>query len=44
MIRNTRFIYYEIENNKTNSENIEKEIYYGIIDIILNQIIFNTNE
>ena len=44
MIRNTRFIYYEIEYNKTNSENIEKEIYYGIIDIILNQIIFNTNE
>ena len=40
MIRNTRFIYYEIEYNKTN--NIEN--YYGIIDIELNQIIFNTNE
>ena len=38
MIRNTRFIYYQIENNENKNEN-----YYGIIDIILNQIIFNTN-
>ena len=40
MIRNTRYIYYEIEYNKNN----EKVIYYGIIDIILNKILFNTNE
>ena len=41
MIRNTRFIYYEIEYNKIEEK---KEIYYGIIDVELNQIIFNTNE
>ena len=41
MIRNTRFIYYEIEYNKIEEK---KEMYYGIIDIELNQIIFNTNE
>ena len=39
IIRNTRFIYYEIEYNKT-----KQETYYGIIDIEWNQIIFNTNE
>ena len=39
MIRNTRFVYYEILYNK--SENIT---YRGIIDIELNHIIFNTNE
>ena len=40
-IRNTTFIYYEIDYNKTNNET---EKYYGIIDIKLNKIIFNTNE
>ena len=38
LIRNTRFVYYQIEN----SEN-EDESYSGIIDIKLNQIVFNTN-
>ena len=37
MIRNTKYIYYEIQKNSN-------EIYYGIIDIELNKIIFNTNE
>jgi len=37
MIRNTRFVYYEVKSN-------QNEIYRGIIDIELNQIIFNTNE
>jgi len=39
MIRNTKFIYYEIYYNET-----KDEIYNGIIDIELNKIIFNTNE
>ena len=39
MIRNTRFVYYEIIYNQTINE-----IYRGIIDIVLNKIIFNTNE
>jgi hypothetical protein len=39
MIRNTRFVYYEILYNKTNGET-----YRGIIDLKLNKIIFNTNE
>lgn len=39
MIRNTRFVYYEIENDEN-----ENEKYYGLIDIKLNQIIFNTNK
>lgn len=34
-IRNTKYVYYEIESNKI--------IYHGIIDIKLNKIIFNTN-
>ena len=37
MIRNTKYVYYEIQKNSN-------EIYYGIIDIELNTIIFNTNE
>ena len=37
MIRNTRFAYYEVKSN-------QNEIFRGIIDIELNQIIFNTNE
>ena len=37
-IRNTRFVYYEIENNEN-----QNECYYGIIDITLNAIVFNTN-
>ena len=37
MIRNTKYVYYEIQKNSN-------EIYYGIIDIELNKIIFNTNE
>ena len=37
-IRNTKYVYYTIYN-------IEKETYYyGIIDIILNKVIFNTDE
>lgn len=39
MIRNTRFVYYEIQNKENGNEK-----YYGIIDIKLNQIIFNSNE
>ena len=39
MLKNPRFVYYEIEYNET-----KKEIYRGIIDIKLNKIIFNTNE
>ena len=35
-IRNTKYVYYEIELNST--------IYHGVIDIRKNQIIFNTNE
>ena len=37
-IRNTKYVYYEIYNND------KKISYYGIIDIILNKVIFNTNE
>ena len=37
MIRNTRFVYYEIQNDQN-----ENEKYYGLIDIKINQIIFNT--
>ena len=37
-IRNTKYVYYEIYNND------KKITYYGIIDIILNKVIFNTNE
>lgn len=39
MIRNSKFVYYEITINETNNE-----IYHGIIDIENNKIIFNTNE
>lgn len=39
MIRNTRFLYYEIYYDNNNST-----IYRGIIDIKLNSIIFHTNE
>ena len=39
MIRNTRFVYYEINYN-----NEESGLYRGIIDIELNSIIFHTNE
>ena len=35
---NTRYIIYEIVND------IKNKIYHGIIDIILNQVIFNTDE
>lgn len=35
-IRNTKYVYYEITN--------KKESYYGIIDIEINKVIFNTNE
>ena len=38
MIRNTKFAYYEIENNDN-----KNEYYSGIIDISSNKIIFNTN-
>ena len=34
----TKFVYYEIYNN------IKKVTYHGIIDIILNKVIFNTDE
>ena len=37
-IRNTKYVFYELQNNKNN------EIYHGIIDIQLNKVIFNTNE
>ena len=37
-IRNTKYIFYKLQNNKNN------EIYHGIIDIQLNKVIFNTNE
>ena len=37
-IRNTKYIFYKLRNNKNN------EIYHGIIDIQLNKVIFNTNE
>ena len=36
--RNTKYVFYELYNNKSN------EIYHGIIDIQLNKVIFNTNE
>ena len=36
--RNTKYVFYELYNNKNN------EIYHGIIDIQLNKVIFNTNE
>ena len=36
--RNTKYVFYELHNNKNN------EIYHGIIDIQLNKVIFNTNE
>ena len=39
MIRNTRFVYYEIYY-----DNDQSIIYRGIIDIKLNSIIFHTNE
>ena len=38
MIRNTRFAYYEILSKEDNAK------YYGIIDILMNKVIFNTNE
>lgn len=37
MIRNTRFAYYEVISKDDNNK------YYGIIDIEMNQVIFNTN-
>lgn len=37
MIRNTRFVYYEVISNEDNKK------YYGIIDITLNKVIFNTD-
>jgi proprotein convertase subtilisin/kexin type 5 len=39
MIRNSRFVYYVIEHKETQGLK-----YRGIVDIELNQIIFNTNE
>ena len=39
LMRNTRFIYYEISEKKYNNV-----IYRGVIDIEINQIILNTNE
>ena len=38
MIRNTRFAYYEVISLEDNNK------YFGIIDIVINQVIFNTNE
>ena len=38
MIRNTKYAYYEIQNEENN------QTYHGIIDIEENRIIFNTNE
>ena len=38
MIRNTKYAYYKIYNI------IKEKSYYGIIDIVLNQILFNTDE
>ena len=37
-IRNTRYVLYEI-NNK-----VKQKKYYGIIDVVLNKVIFNTDE
>ena len=39
----TRFVYYNISVKNTANENTDK-FYYGIIDITLNKIIFNTDE
>ena len=39
----TRFVYYNISVKNTNNQNTDK-FYYGIIDITLNKIIFNTDE
>ena len=36
IINNNRYIYYKIYNNN--------KIYYGVLDIIINKIIFNINE
>ena len=36
--KNTKYIFYEINNNKNN------ETLHGIIDVELNKVIFNTNE
>ena len=38
MIRNTKYAYYKIYNI------VKQKTYYGIFDIKLNQILFNTNE
>lgn len=38
-IRNTKFAYYELIDKKNNSI-----IYHGIINIVTNKIVFNTNE
>ena len=38
MIRNTKYAYYKIYNI------IKEKSYYGIIDIVLNQILFNTDK
>ena len=37
-IKNTKYVYYKIYNT------IKEKYYYGIIDIILNKVIFNTDE
>ena len=39
LMRNTRFIYYEVSEKKDNNA-----IYRGVIDIEINQVILNTNE
>ena len=39
----TRFVYYNISVKNTANQNTDK-FYYGIIDITLNKIIFNTDE
>ena len=37
-IKNTKYVYYEIYNTDKN------KIYHGLIDIILNKVLFNTDE
>ena len=41
-IRQTKYVYYTIELNQTTNQ--KSVIYYGIIDIINNKVLFNTNE
>jgi len=35
---NNKYVYYKIENKQTN------EVYHGILDVVTNKIMFNTNE